>query len=57
MADRQPLTARRVIEAAASVADRGGLTAVSLPARKPESLTGSLTLPRNDGGRSHEACE
>lgn len=30
MADRQPLTARRVIEAAAAVADRGGLTAVSM---------------------------
>lgn len=30
MAERQPLTARRVIEAAAAVADRGGLTAVSM---------------------------
>ncbi|MFT4228581.1 TetR/AcrR family transcriptional regulator [Micropruina sp.] len=30
MADRQPLTARRVTEAAAAVADRGGLTAVSM---------------------------
>ncbi len=30
MTDRQPLTARRVIEAAATVADRGGLSAVSM---------------------------
>ena len=30
MADRQPLTVQRVIEAATSVADRGGLTAVSM---------------------------
>jgi AcrR family transcriptional regulator len=30
MADRQPLTVRRVLEAAAAVADRGGLGAVSM---------------------------
>ncbi|MFT4296339.1 MAG: TetR/AcrR family transcriptional regulator [Micropruina sp.] len=30
MTEREPLTARRVIEAAASVADRGGLAAVSM---------------------------